>query len=588
MPFARRFRGAAVAFLTMLAVPGARAQATPPVQVDQGSRWGDRERRAFYVQDQGSELMPLAWLKALKQRDGTPFLAGSLSRYGYLPNPDSRDDLPIGFTFAGPAGGEIAGMSCAACHTREITVAGRAYRIDGGPAIVDFQTLLSDLDESVGAVVASEAAFQPFAQAVLGAGAGEPGAVQNLLVVARSWYDRYHTLMARALPTTPWGPSRLDAVGMIFNRVTGLDIGLPPGTMIPDNIRAADAPARYPFLWNAPIQDRTQWPGFAANGNDTLALSRNLGEVLGVFGRFHPRPDAFKILTGYDYLSDNSANFNGLRLLEDSVKAIGPPRWPWSLQMTLVRQGAAIFARPESQGGCKSCHGPEPGAHWPLEAETWKTPVKDVGTDSREHGVMQWRAKSGILTGAQIPVVQSTPLRAENECSFSILANAVTGSIIQSFPPFLIAGPPPMPGMAALRLDILALPPKLRPLAEAFPQAATGDGSCVPGVPAGTYPYEARVLEGIWAAAPYLHNGSVATLADLLKKPDQRRQAFKVGPNYDIDAVGLAEDQTLFDYTLKTTDCTDRNSGNSRCGHAYGTDLSADEKKALLEYLKSL
>ncbi|MCJ2052220.1 di-heme-cytochrome C peroxidase [Methylobacterium sp. J-070] len=582
MSLARGFFAAAWALLPILTGPAARAQSTLPGHVDQGSDWTDPVRRAFYVQSQGSELMPLAWLKALKQPDGTPFLAGSLSRYGYLPNPDSRDDLPVGFTFAGPAGAEIAGMTCAACHTRQIMVDGTAYRIDGGPAIADFQSLLGDLDAAVGAILASEAAFEPFAKAVLGEAANDTDAVQNLTFFVKAWYDRYHTLMTRALPKTPWGPARLDAVGMIFNRVTGLDIGDPPNTMIPDNIRVADAPTRYPFLWNAWRQDRTQWPGFAENGNDSLAFSRNLGQVLGVFGRFHPRPDPFKVLLEYDYLSDNSANFNGLRLLEDAVKKIGPPRWRWGLQTTLVEQGKTIFERETSQGSCKGCHWPSPGARWPGEVETWKTPFRDVGTDSREHGIMQWRAKSGVLTGAQIPLVQAAPLKADNECAISILANSVAGSIIQSFNPLRTAPP----GMAPPKLNLRALPQQLRSLANAFPKA--GDQSCASNIEFGPYPYEARVLEGIWAAAPYLHNGSVATLADLLEKPDKRRPSFKIGSNYDIEAVGLAKEQTQFDYTLNTTDCTDRNSGNSRCGHDYGTDLTADEKKALLEYLKSL
>jgi hypothetical protein len=52
--------------------------------------------------------------------------------------------------------------------------------------------------------------------------------------------------------------------------------------------------------------------------------------------------------------------------------------------------------------------------------------------------------------------------------------------------------------------------------------------------------------------------------------------------------VGLAAQQTQFNYTLTTTDCSNLNSGNSRCGHEFGTKLSPDEKKALLEYLKTL
>ena len=100
--------------------------------------------------------------------------------------------------------------------------------------------------------------------------------------------------------------------------------------------------------------------------------------------------------------------------------------------------------------------------------------------------------------------------------------------------------------------------------------------------------YEARVLEGIWAAAPYLHNGSVPTLAELLKPAAERVAAFKIGPSYDLVNVGIATEQTSFDQVLTTTDCSDLNSGNSRCGHEFGTSLPQAEKQALLEYLKTL
>ena len=95
-------------------------------------------------------------------------------------------------------------------------------------------------------------------------------------------------------------------------------------------------------------------------------------------------------------------------------------------------------------------------------------------------------------------------------------------------------------------------------------------------------------MEGIWAAAPYLHNGSVPTLADLLKPATQRPASFKIGPEYDPVNVGLAVNQTRFNQVLRTTDCADRNSGNSRCGHEYGIELTAQQKRALLEYLKTL
>jgi hypothetical protein len=110
----------------------------------------------------------------------------------------------------------------------------------------------------------------------------------------------------------------------------------------------------------------------------------------------------------------------------------------------------------------------------------------------------------------------------------------------------------------------------------------TGSGIAAPNA------YEARVLQGIWAAAPYLHNGSAPTLAELLKPPAERVTTFAIGPIYDRTNVGLAARQGRFSFLLHTTGCDDIDSGNSGCGHDFGTTLSDREKRALLEYLKSL
>ena len=65
--------------------------------------------------------------------------------------------------------------------------------------------------------------------------------------------------------------------------------------------------------------------------------------------------------------------------------------------------------------------------------------------------------------------------------------------------------------------------------------------------------------------------------------------SFKVGPAYDPINVGLAANQTKFNYTQQTDNCVDPRAptGDGHCGHEFGTNLSSDEKKALLEYLKS-
>ena len=99
--------------------------------------------------------------------------------------------------------------------------------------------------------------------------------------------------------------------------------------------------------------------------------------------------------------------------------------------------------------------------------------------------------------------------------------------------------------------------------------------------------YTAVPLDGIWLTGPYLHNGSVPTLADLLEPADARPKMFWRGYDlFDAVKVGFVSSGpeaeragTPLDVTLP---------GNSNAGHTYGTDLSADEKRALLEYMKTL
>lgn len=581
------------ALLVAAALAGPAAAQT--VFVPQGADWTPAKREAFYTQDQGSRIMPLAWMQALTLPDGTPFMAESLSRYGYLPNPNgTTPDVPIGFTVAAEAGVPSIGMTCSACHTRQIDVSGTQYRIDGGPAVVDFQPFLADLSAAVKAVLATDAAFAAFAAAVLGSGASQSD-VATLRIEVEIWELRFGTLVERSLPDPAWGPSRLDAVSMIFNRLAGLDLGEAPAYLIPENIEVADAPTRYPFLWNAARQDKTQWPGFADNGNDILGLSRNLGEVYGVFAIFHPVKQSGFLKLDRDYLANNSANFAGLRALETLIWDIGPPQWPWEIDHALAAQGAAIFDRPTAQGGCVECHGITRGAFRSPFHETWATPILDVGTDARECAVLTRTVKTGVLEGAKIPF--GTALGA-TDTAFNVLATSVIGAIIQDYTTSR-GTTMQLSATADSRSLEDSLPDELKPLQGAFP---SGDAAALRTLALGAAPaeappagqptsgcaYESRVLQGIWAAAPYLHNGSVQSLAELLKPASERAASFPLGPAYDIEAVGLAAEQTRFGYVLETTGCDDLSSGNSRCGHEYGTDLSDTEKRQLLEYLKTL
>lgn len=575
--FHARYTIGAFAFAAALGA-GPAASDTAVVFAVQGEAWTPELRKEFYFTDQGSRIMPLNWIRALTLPGGEGFLHDGLERYGYLPDQAApAPDIPVGFTVADTKDGPMIGMTCAACHTRQIEVEGMFFRIDGGPAMVDFQSLLADLDVAMGDTLASDEAFDAFASRVLDPTADDTKR-SKLREEAALWYERFHTLIERALPDPAWGPGRLDAVSMIFNRLAGLDIGEPPSRLITGNVHPADAPTRYPFLWNAARQDKTQWPGFAGNGNDLLGLARNLGEVYGVFGDFQPLKQGGLFKLDRDYISHNSANFDGLKDLEDLIWKIGAPKWPWFLDEDLVAQGKAIFGRAPAQGGCADCHSVRTGAFRSIFHRTWLTPVQDVGTDTRECAILSRTIDTGVLSGAQIPFGGRLK---PTDTAFNALRTSVIGAIIQHG----LGNRSELEAVAQEGSD--ELPPEFDDLRDAFPSPeemaglmeSEDDGGCA---------YEARVLHGIWATAPYLHNGSVASLADLLKPASEREASFQLGPSYDRKTVGLAEQQPRFNYTLQTTDCEDIDSGNSRCGHEYGKALRGNDRQALLEYLKSL
>ncbi len=99
--------------------------------------------------------------------------------------------------------------------------------------------------------------------------------------------------------------------------------------------------------------------------------------------------------------------------------------------------------------------------------------------------------------------------------------------------------------------------------------------------------YIAAFLDGIWLRAPYLHNGSVPSMRDLLKPAAERPKVFYRGYDvYDPVNVGFVTEGEEAERVGTRYDVSERASGNQ--GHEYGTNLSAKEKDALIEYLKTL
>jgi hypothetical protein len=109
--------------------------------------------------------------------------------------------------------------------------------------------------------------------------------------------------------------------------------------------------------------------------------------------------------------------------------------------------------------------------------------------------------------------------------------------------------------------------------------------------------YQAPPLDGVWLRAPYLHNGSVPNLREMLEPEEKRTKVFYRG--YDVYnqvnvgfIISRAEAEALGFSGAEVErhgwklDVSER--GNGNLGHNYGVTLAPDEKRALLEYLKTL
>ena len=115
---------------------------------------------------------------------------------------------------------------------------------------------------------------------------------------------------------------------------------------------------------------------------------------------------------------------------------------------------------------------------------------------------------------------------------------------------------------------------------------SSGAGTC--SDPDSVLVYKARPLNGIWATAPFLHNGSVPSLWAMLQKPENRPTSFWVGSRqFDPINVGYDVSQGLNEFKVLNQD-GEIQAGNSNRGHEYGTDWTDEEKWSVIEYMKTL
>jgi hypothetical protein len=523
--------------------PGIEIADGAPVQGDAGAinlaqGWSHGTQANAWFTSFGSRLLPYDWFLALEQPDSDALFRDDvhLRSLGFLTSaatPANPDALPVGVVRAPDRdGAPWVGLGCAACHTGEIRYENARIRIAGGAGMIDLGTFELRLVRSLLQTRDDPRKFARFAARVLPPGT----ATGPLRAQLQAQVDRLQRRLAMNATDVPYGPGRMDAFGQIFN-AAGVDI-----LGIAANAHPPDAPVSIPVLWDTPRLAVVQWNGSSPNGA-VAALAQNVTTALGVYGELH-----FEGALGYA----SNADIDALGRIQQWNGRLRSPRWPEKILGTLdpqrLRRGESLYA-----AHCEACHRRVDRNDPAATPGVVLTPVDAVGTD---------------------------PLMADNFAT----REGATGAL-QGKSKLLFGGDAfgPRARMIDIVVHLTVGAMARHPLASA--RATVAGRQPVQPAPTLEDPrvYKARPLDGVWASAPYLHNGSVPTLHDLLLPPAERPATFRVAhAAFDPVRVGLSRDAAAAD----PFDTSRRGNGNG--GHVYGTDLDSGQRLDLVEYLKSL
>ena len=542
----------------------------------------------------------------------------------------------------------------------------QAIRIDGAPAQADLETFMLDLSQALQSTLCDKSLEQPCDEAkqnrfidrvldrngtmkVLTGGrnyTSEQEVLNELEVVTNklityNWINR---------PDTSYGYSRLDAFGRIYNRV--LKHVIDEKTMkitlseflsdrvevekILDAVKAtsnegkhlvdatlthlsyeqkeaflshlfkpANAPVSYPYLWDIPYHDYLQWNGMVNNAG-AGALGRNVGQVIGVFGTLDwNKTDDFSpsnflienksLLNSVNFHS--SINMRNISRVETQIKKLRSPVWPedklGNIDKDKSARGKIIF-----KNYCQACHGNINRSDPQRRITAHISSIKNIGTDpTMAANSISRSGYTGLLQGSYVDIPVGKILLQET-APVALMVTIATENILKTADfdsNIFVRWSDWIYDMFFVLIE--------NPVEDTLKKGDyTPDTTVNPF--ASLLSYKARSLNGIWATAPYLHNGSVPTLYDLLlpkKKEDSaetgeyRPDIFIVGSRiFESKKVGFKSedyDGFVFDTNHK---------GNHNTGHEYAAGntalpngkkmppLNETQRYDLVEYLKTL
>lgn len=554
--------------------------------------WNEVTRKNFWFTSQGSQIIPYKWFVYLERANSVQLFRNvdHMEELRYIPvSSDSTNPggLPIGFSpdFDQRTGRAWMGFTCAACHTNQLNYEENKILIEGAPTLANFTLFFNELIEALDITLVDTSKFARFAGKLFGENPSEEAKVNlkdemNNTIITLRERQKINSLPDSIYSKDFLGYARLDAFGQIANQGVVFAINAPA-----DNASISNAPVSYPFLWGTHQSNVVQWNGSAPNTPVIGPLARNMGEVVGVFGNLEI-DSVSRTVSRYT----STIQIEALGHLEKWLTDLRSPQWPDNI-LPKIDSSKALRGKVIYQKNCTSCHMVIDREN---ESEKYKavmTPLNSIGTDSTmAWNVQNHMAKTYIMEGKKKSVLFGDKFGPETR-ALDIAVNGVIGTIlehpIKSFKAGLMAFKEEdrKKLIAKKGLEESMNVEDLKSLLGEYSDSLKLSEKSIDD----TLRYKARPLNGIWATAPYLHNGSVPNLWQLLQKPENRDTSFYVGSReFDPKLVGFEITQAKGTTLFRVVKDGKQIPGNSNAGHTYGTDLTDKEKWDLVEYMKTL
>jgi RoxA-like, cytochrome c-like len=554
--------------------------------------WTGDQRKWFYHADQGTLTfgIPYEWFVALERPISLPNIFAEcgrladpayLDRFGFIPGAAEPNAvaLPVGLARGGPmlkATGEPwpnprtrermtgIGLTCAACHTGRFTYQNTAVIVDGGPALTNLLKLKEAIGLSLFWTQRLPWRFSRFAARVLGpnASSDEAAALKAQLDEVLGQYSTSRNLEEKvATQSIEEGYGRLDALNRIGNQVFSLDLNNP------NNYAGSSAPVHYPRIWDAPWFDWVQY-----NAAIEQPMVRNAGEALGVGATLNltdPSKGWYASGVPVNTLVEIEKQIAGNQPnAESGFSGLRSPQWPKDIlppiDPALAAEGAKLYAL-----RCEGCHLPPVKSKAFFESPRWLPP--------NQAGERYLHVKP-----IDIKEIGTDPAQAEDMKNRTVAIPANLGITSSEFGPAL--------GQLVEKTVNYWYDRQQPPISDADRNRMNGNrGNGIQALLA----YKVRPLDGIWATPPYLHNGSVPNIYALLSPVSERPAKFWLGNReYDPVNVGYRFDKIAGGFEFDTSV-----RGNHNTGHEFndgkgdgiiGPKLTPDERRALVEYIKTL